>query len=428
MLRRRFRHTVVLLVQCAIVLSCVAVTTVAAASVQERQLRAATEERVLAVAQSLAELDQVQEAIGAADAAEQLQPLADLIMQSSGVDYVVITDEQGIRLTHPIPGERGLPVSTDATAVLGGEPFLGTETGTLGPTLRAKVPVYRDGQVVGTASVGILEQEIAADQRASLLALAPWVLAAIVVGIAGAALLSQSVNRKVRRLESEVAELEVQRRISRALREQTHEFRTQVHAIYGLVESGESTAALDYIATLAPVSDSQGIGADIADPRVRAVLAASAADLLDGGGSLELDPVSSVATGVLGDDDLTVIANLVRNATEATDRQGHVQVALHGDESEVEIVVADDGPGISAEAVPHLFRHGFTTKSEPDDGTQRGVGLALVMRVVTDRGGHVDVGRSPAGGARFEVRLPTRPAQGAPPHDAPKQVAGTMTT
>lgn len=409
MVRRRFRYAVMLPLQCAIVLLCVAVTTGAAMQVQQRQLRAATEERVLDVAWSLAELEQVQEAILAsativADAAQELQPLADLIEGSSGVDYVVITDAAGVRLTHPSPAERGRPVSTDPAEVLAGRPFLGTETGTLGATLRAKVPVQVGGTVVGTVSVGVLESEIAADLRTSVTWLAPWVIGALLVGCSAAALVSHLVGRRVRRLEAAAAELGAQRRLTQALREQTHEFHTRIHAVYGLIENGEPQEAMAYIAELVPVSDSGAVLPDIADPRVRAVVASTAETLARAGGELTVDPLSSVARDTMDSGDLSVLANLLGNAVEATDGRGRLWLSLHADRERVELVVDDDGPGVDPHLLPRLFQHGVTTKSAAE-GEPRGTGLALVRRVVRARDGEVEVGGSPAGGARFAVRM-----------------------
>lgn len=402
----RYRGPLVLLVQCLIVIGCVAATTWAASTVQERQIRDATQERVLAVARSLSTLDQVQQAIGAPGAAAELQPLADLVAQSSGVDYVVITDADGIRLTHPTPSERGRPVSTDPAVALSGREFVGTETGTLGPTLRAKVPVRRDGVVVGAASVGVLETDIASDQRDALRALVPWTLGALVVGCLAAALLARGVNRRVRRLEADSTELDVQRRVARALRDQTHEFRTRMHVVYGLVEADDTGAALAYIAGLVPVAGDGGHGgAEIADVRLSALIGAAAVELSEAGGRLEVAPLSTVEPGVLHDDDLTVVANLLGNAVEAAG-SGRVLVFVQADESQVEVVVEDDGPGVSPAVAATLFERGSTTKAAEADHLDRGVGLALVMEVVTDRGGHVDVGRSDLGGARFSVSLP----------------------
>lgn len=404
----RSRSAVVLALQCLVVIACVAVTTWAAAASHERQLRDATVERVLAVAESLAELDQVHEILGRPDldiaqATAELQPLADLIHQASGVDYVVITDADGIRITHPTPAERGRPVSTDPGEVLDGETFVGTETGTLGTTLRAKVPVVDDGEVVGTASVGILESEIADDQRAVLAAVVPWTLGALVVGCLAAALLARFVNRRVRRLEGQVAELQTQRRIAGALREATHEFHTRLHVVYGLVEDGDAPAALDYIADLVPVAGADGAGAHLSDARLQAVIGAAARELAERDGELAVDPLSVVAAASIVDDDITVISNLVRNAVESAER--HVGVRIQADESGLDVVVEDDGPGVPAEALPRLFDHGYSTKESEEDFA-RGVGLALVMQIVERRGGHVDVGDSALGGARFAVNLP----------------------
>ncbi|MBF6210586.1 histidine kinase [Nocardia puris] len=413
----RLRGALILLVQCGVVLACVAATTLAASAVQERHIRTATEERVLAVSRSLAELDQVRAALGSPAAAAELQPLAELIRQASRVDYVVVTDAEGIRLTHPDPAERGRPVSTDPSAVLAGETFLGTESGTLGPTLRAKVPVYQSDSpgapVIGIASVGILESEIAADHEESLFALVPWILAALAVGCLAAGLLAHLVNRRVRRLEDEVVELSVQRRIARALRDQTHEFRTRLHIIYGLVESDDAAGALAYIADLAPVAHTDGTGPELDDARVRALLDAAAAEFAEQGGRLEIDPLSEVDRTGIDADDLTVLSNLVRNAVEAAGPDGMVRVRIHADGTEFDLVVSDSGPGIPDDAMPRLFRHGFTTKHPTDEVSSRGVGLALVLRIVRRRGGHIDVGSSDLGGARFEVRMPAGGARDA---------------
>lgn len=122
------RTLAILVMQCVVVLACVAVTTLVALAVQDRSIRVATTERVLDVSRSLADLDQVRTAVqgDTASAMAELQPLADILQEASGVDYVVITDAAGIRLTHPTPDQRGLRVSTDPSAVLDGETFVGT--------------------------------------------------------------------------------------------------------------------------------------------------------------------------------------------------------------------------------------------------------------------------------------------------------------
>jgi signal transduction histidine kinase len=98
-----------------------------------------------------------------------------------------------------------------------------------------------------------------------------------------------------------------------------------------------------------------------------------------------------------------IFSNLIVNAMEAVAAGGRVDVKLRGDDVHVEIVVADDGPGISAEQQARLFQPFFTTKA---NGT--GLGLAIVRRRATELGGTV-ICRSPIAdghGAEFIVRLP----------------------
>lgn len=393
----RVRLAVLLALQCAVVLVCVLATTLVAMSVQERSIRAATEERVLDVATSLVELDQVQSAVllDTDAATAELQPLADVVAAASGVDYVVVTDARGIRVTHPNPAERGRSVSTDATAVLGGETFLGTETGTIGPSLRAKVPVRSlDGDVVGTASVGVLESEISGSFDEAVGGMLPWVAGSIVLGVVLSGLLTAALRRRVRRLEADARELETQRRISGALRDQTHEFHTRLHVIRGLVAEGETGDALSYIGGLAPVAS----GLPIDDPALRALLEGLSAEHA----GLRVDPASLVPRGAVDDDALTVIGNLVRNATEAAGPGGHVDVLVLAGDERLTIDVADDGPGVAAADAARIFDRGVSSKA----ASGRGVGLDLVRRIAGTRGGSVTVGRSTSGGARFTVELP----------------------
>jgi len=393
----RVRLAVLLALQCTVVLVCVLATTLVAISVQERSIRAATEERVLDVATSLVELDQVQRAVllDTAAATAELQPLADVVAAASGVDYVVVTDVRGIRLTHPNPTERGRTVSTDATAVLAGETFLGTETGTIGPSLRAKVPVRSlDGEVVGTASVGVLESEISGSYEEAVGGLLPWVAGSIVLGVVLSGLLTAALRRRVRRLEADARELETQRRISGALRDQTHEFHTRLHVIRGLVAEGETGEALTYIGGLAPVAS----GLPIDDPALRALLDGLVAEFP----GLRVDPASLVPRGTVDDEVLTVLGNLVRNAAEACGPSGRIDVLVLAGDERLTIDVADDGPGVAPADVARIFDRGVSSKA----AAGRGVGLDLVRRIAGARGGSVTVGRSASGGARFTVELP----------------------
>ncbi|MGH7658956.1 MAG: sensor histidine kinase [Gemmatimonadales bacterium] len=94
--------------------------------------------------------------------------------------------------------------------------------------------------------------------------------------------------------------------------------------------------------------------------------------------------------------------NLVRNAVEACEEQGalDVRISPSGDTG-VTVVIADHGPGIEPGEAGRIFEPYYTRKPE---GT--GLGLALVRQAVEVHGGRISVGPTPGGGATFTVELP----------------------
>lgn len=86
-----------------------------------------------------------------------LQTIAMDVQRRTDVLFVVITDDRGIRLAHPDPADLGKPTSTGASEALAGREEVLHETGTLGPSVRAKVPILavNSNRVVGEVSVGI---------------------------------------------------------------------------------------------------------------------------------------------------------------------------------------------------------------------------------------------------------------------------------
>jgi signal transduction histidine kinase len=98
-----------------------------------------------------------------------------------------------------------------------------------------------------------------------------------------------------------------------------------------------------------------------------------------------------------------VLLNLLLNSIQAIDGAGevHVEVAHHNGSASVS--VADNGPGITAEHLPNIFRPFYTTK-----GKGTGLGLSLAKRIVEDHGGQIGVTSELGHGTRFEVTLPVR--------------------
>ena len=76
---------------------------------------------------------------------------------------------------------------------------------------------------------------------------------------------------------------------------------------------------------------------------------------------------------------------------------------LDGHRPGVRVTVADSGPGIPADVLPHIFDPFFTTKGR-DQGT--GLGLAVSHGIAQDHGGALSVESEPGHGARFHLDLP----------------------
>ncbi|NMO03455.1 sensor histidine kinase [Gordonia sp. TBRC 11910] len=126
----------------------------------------------------------------------ELQREAVDVARRTGVLFVVIANRDGIRIAHPDPDELGRRVSTDPDYVLAGHDVAETDRGTLGESVRGKVPV-RDasGAVIGFVSVGISTEKVAEATRRDILLTVGLASVALAVGIAGAVLLARRWRR-----------------------------------------------------------------------------------------------------------------------------------------------------------------------------------------------------------------------------------------
>jgi signal transduction histidine kinase len=105
-----------------------------------------------------------------------------------------------------------------------------------------------------------------------------------------------------------------------------------------------------------------------------------------------------------------VLLNLVRNAIDAMKVVTSLERKLllktrRIDPHRVEVVVKDNGPGISEDAVEHLFDAFFSTKE-----SGMGMGLPISKKIVEAHNGELAVETSLGEGAAFHVVLPSDPA------------------
>jgi signal transduction histidine kinase/ActR/RegA family two-component response regulator len=125
---------------------------------------------------------------------------------------------------------------------------------------------------------------------------------------------------------------------------------------------------------------------------------------------LEVERGQSIMRGD-GDRLQQIVWNLLSNAVKFTPKGGNIWVSLRRIESDLELVVADDGIGISAEFLPYVFE----SFRQSDGGAARvhgglGVGLSITKHLVNLHGGTIEAHSAGYGsGARFSVRLPVSP-------------------
>jgi len=208
-------------------------------------------------------------------------------------------------------------------------------------------------------------------------------------------------------LEQEIGSF---RSTSHVLRAQAHEFANQLHTISGLIQIGELDEVVRYVATVTERRHALDLTLSslVRDPTIAALLMAKVAAANERRVELVISDESGLERLEAHDaaDVATVLGNLVDNALEHAPRgtasPPWVRVRVRQDQSSVEIVVTDSGPGIPDELVDSIFEHGITTKRV--DPMEHGVGLALTRLVCRRRGGEISVERED-GTTSFIARL-----------------------
>jgi len=102
-----------------------------------------------------------------------------------------------------------------------------------------------------------------------------------------------------------------------------------------------------------------------------------------------------------------VIVNLIANAIKYTQEAGEVAVSVHRDDGTAVLEVADNGVGIPAHALPHVFERFYRAdKARSRNSGGAGLGLAIVKAICTAHGAEIKVSSQEGHGSRFTVELP----------------------
>ena len=97
------------------------------------------------------------------------------------------------------------------------------------------------------------------------------------------------------------------------------------------------------------------------------------------------------------------IGNIVKNCMEHTPEGGRIEIEATENALFSEIIIKDNGTGISPEDLPHIFERFY--KGKDSDGKSFGIGLALSRMIIAGQGGTVKAENRKPAGAMFTIRF-----------------------
>ncbi len=124
---------------------------------------------------------------------------------------------------------------------------------------------------------------------------------------------------------------------------------------------------------------------------------------INAGFELIVEPAAAALT-VCGNENalVSIVLNLINNARNALDGQGHCVLSARKLENQIEVRVCDNGPGITPALQAQIFEPFFTTRPQ---GT--GLGLSVARAVARAHGGELALAGAQIGGAAFVLTLPS---------------------
>jgi two-component system NtrC family sensor kinase len=122
------------------------------------------------------------------------------------------------------------------------------------------------------------------------------------------------------------------------------------------------------------------------------------------GKRIEFQPRGPLVIRVVPHEIKQVALNLITNALDSLDHNGVVRLELHRVGQMAELIVQDNGCGLTEEVKKHLFEPFFTRRRS---GQGTGLGLSITYRIVQDHGGTISVtSDGPGRGSLFRITLP----------------------
>jgi sensor histidine kinase regulating citrate/malate metabolism len=162
--------------------------------------------RTLQVSRTVAQIPLVKQQIVKQHPEGKLQELAERIRHEVGAEFIVIGNRDGIRFSHPKTDRLGKRMvgGDNAPALEHGKSYVSRAVGTLGPSIRGKVPIFADDRsIIGVVSVGYLQENVRGIIHDHQIKVGVLVGVLMVLGVLGAVSISNRFKRAIFDLEPE---------------------------------------------------------------------------------------------------------------------------------------------------------------------------------------------------------------------------------
>ena len=162
--------------------------------------------RTLQISRTVAQIPLVKQQIVKQHPEGKLQELAERIRLEVGAEFIVVGNRDGIRFSHPKTDRLGKQMvgGDNAAALERGESYVSRAVGTLGPSIRGKVPIFaEDGSIIGVVSVGYLQENVRGIIHDHQLKVGVLVGILVIFGVLGAVSISNRFKRAIFDLEPE---------------------------------------------------------------------------------------------------------------------------------------------------------------------------------------------------------------------------------
>ncbi|TYO97448.1 ATP-binding protein [Desulfallas thermosapovorans] len=171
----------------------------------------------LAIARTLAQMDEIKDNVGQPNGWEVIQPIAEKTRLATGVAYIVVLDMHKIRYSHPVQDRIGKKFTDqDIGAALANHELISRAEGVLGPSIRAFVPIKVDEgtRQVGVVVVGVLTPTAVQIWRSIHVKIYSFLAVGLVIGLLGSLFLAHNIKKAMLSMEpGEIARL-LQERIA----------------------------------------------------------------------------------------------------------------------------------------------------------------------------------------------------------------------